>query len=372
MKTDHISYERYQRQIILKEFGEAGQLKLLQSKVLVVGAGGLGCPALQYLAAAGVGNIGIADDDVISLSNLHRQVLYSTFDIGFSKAEKAKQSLTRLNPGIHITAYNERLTTQNALAIIAPYDIVIDGTDNFASRYLVNDACVLLNKPLVYGAVSQFEGQVAVFNCKNKKGDIPVNYRDLFPQPPKDGEVLNCAESGVLGVLPGIIGTMQANETIKLIIGMGKALINSLLTYNAFNNRVYEVLLTALKETSLLIPATKAAFEQMDYDWLCSSTNRRFEIDGAGFDDLLNLTDVDIIDVREPGELPLPTGFNYTQIPLSQFKEKITTIKSDTVIVFCQSGKRSLQAAQWLFDTFGESKKIFSLQGGIPAWLKQV
>src|SRR3954447_17905389 len=196
MKSNNTSYERYQRQTILKEFGESGQQKLLRSKVLVIGAGGLGCPALQYLAAAGVGYIGIADDDVVSITNLHRQVLYSTFDIGFSKAEKAKHSLTRLNPDINITAYNERLTSKNALGIIEKYDIVIDGTDNFASRYLINDACVLLRKPFVYGAVSRFEGQVAVFNHTNEKGDAPVNYRDLFPEPPLETEVLNCADAG--------------------------------------------------------------------------------------------------------------------------------------------------------------------------------
>ncbi|MEP7109662.1 MAG: HesA/MoeB/ThiF family protein [Ferruginibacter sp.] len=369
MKSDHTSYERYQRQVILEEFGEAGQRKLLQSKVLVIGAGGLGCPALQYLAAAGVGNIGIADDDLVSITNLHRQVLYSTFDIGFSKAEIARHSLTRLNPDINIIAYKERVTTENALLLIGAYDIVIDGTDNFSSRYMINDACSLLNKPLVYGAVSKFEGQVAIFNCQGKNGEIAINYRDLFPQPPKDGEILNCAEAGVLGVLPGIIGTMQANETIKLITGIGKPLINSLLTYNALNNQVYEFVLTAGKETSFLVPKTVSAFEQMDYDWLCSSTNRSFEIGVAQFDHLRSETGIEIIDVRERDELPLVTVFKYERIPMSQFKEKIPSIKNETVILFCQTGKRSLQAAQWLFDTFGESKKIFSLQGGILNWL---
>ena len=264
MKNDTPSYERYQRQIILKQFGEAGQQKLQQAKVLVVGAGGLGCPALQYLVAAGVGNIGIVDGDVVSLSNLHRQPLYTTFDIGFSKAEKAKHSLSKLNPEIFITAYNQRLTPQNALTILSAYDIILDATDNFASRYLINDACVMLNKILVFGAVSQFEGQVAVFNCIGKNGTAPVNYRDLFPTPPKDDEVLNCAEAGVLGVLPGIIGTMQANETIKLITGLGKPLINSLLTYNALHNSMYDVLLTAQPGTRQLIPATAHDFEQTD------------------------------------------------------------------------------------------------------------
>jgi adenylyltransferase/sulfurtransferase len=337
--------------------------------VLLIGAGGLGCPALQYLAAAGVGCIGIVDDDIVSISNLHRQPLYSTFDIGFSKAEKAKHSLTRLNPDITVHAYNERLTTQNALAIIEKFDIIIDGTDNFASRYLVNDACVLLNKTLVYGAVSQFEGQVAVFNYQNRNGDAPVNYRDLFPTPPKDGEVLNCAEAGVLGILPGIIGTMQANETIKLITGIGKPLINSLLTYNALNNRVYEISLSAKATTRSLIPNSKAAFEAMNYEWLCSSGNTRFEIDIATFNRHKNNPEVKFIDVRELNEQPLPTGFNYIKIPLSEFKEKAASIENETIVLFCQSGKRSLQAAEWLFDTFDESKKIYSLKGGILNWI---
>jgi len=233
----HVSYERYHHQMILKDFGEAGQQKLLQAKVLVIGAGGLGCPALQYLTAAGIGTIGIVDDDVVTLSNLHRQILYSTSDIGFLKAEKAAEKLRQLNPEISIIVYSERLTTQNALSIMKAYDVIIDGTDNFSTRYMINDACVLLQKPLVYGAVSQYEGQVAIFNYKKENLYEGVNYRDLFPYPPKDTEVLNCAEAGVLGILPGIIGTMQANETIKLITGIGKPLINRMLTFNALNNQ---------------------------------------------------------------------------------------------------------------------------------------
>jgi molybdopterin/thiamine biosynthesis adenylyltransferase len=214
-------YERYERQILLKEFGVAAQEKLLHAKVLVVGAGGLGCPVLQYLAAAGVGTIGIVDDDVVALNNLHRQVLYNMNDIGLSKAEIAAEKLKALNNEINVVAYNKRFTNKNALEIINAFDVVVDGTDNFSSRYIINDACVLLNKPLIYGAISKFEGQVAVFNVKDEVNKRAINYRDLFPVPPKDDEVLNCADAGVLSVLPGIIGTMQANETIKLIIGIG-------------------------------------------------------------------------------------------------------------------------------------------------------
>ena len=226
--NNHKSYERYQRQILLKEFGIDAQQKLLQAKVLVIGAGGLGCPALQYLVAAGIGTIGIVDDDIVSLNNLHRQVLYTVNDIGLSKAEVAAEKLKALNDEINIISYNERLTNKNALALLMNMILLVDGTDNFSSRYMINDACVLLNKPLVYGAISKFEGQVAVFNIKDEIQIRAINYRDLFPTPPKDDEVLNCAEAGVLGVLPGIIGTMQANETIKLITGIGKPLINTI------------------------------------------------------------------------------------------------------------------------------------------------
>lgn len=362
-----MSYERYNRQILLKQFGEAGQQKLLQAKVLVVGAGGLGCPVLQYLAAAGVGTIGIVDDDVVALSNLHRQVLYSVYDIGLSKAERAAFVLQQLNPEITIIAYNERLTTQNALDIIPAFDIIVDGTDNFSSRYMINDACVLLNKPLVYGAVSQFEGQVAIFNSRQNE-EKPVNYRDLFPQLPAQGEIQNCEQAGVLGVLPGIIGTMQANETIKLITGIGEPLINRLLTYNTLNNQAYELVLSARKETASLIPLNAEAFKAANYEQICCFPTEKFEVNTEIFDQIVNEGNVTVIDVREREELPVVTEFSHVQIPLSQIEDKAKTIATDIVLVFCQSGKRSSQAAQYLSGVFGSSKKIYSLQGGIIEW----
>ena len=370
MKEQTPSYERYQRQILLKGFGLEGQHKLLQSKVLVVGAGGLGCPVLQYLAAAGVGNIGIVDEDIVSITNLHRQILFTVDDIGLPKAFIAKERLAKLNPEITIIDYNERLSTRNALAIIKDYDIVIDATDNFSSRYLINDACVLLNKPIVYGAVSQFEGQVAILNCHLASSVTPANYRDLFPTPPIDGEVLNCAEAGVLGVLPGIIGSMQASETIKLITGIGKPLINTVLTYHSLTNQLYEIEIVANSSTRSLLPANEADFIKMDYDWFCASKNNKFEIDIENFNKIANTADVEIIDVRELGETPILTDINYYQIPLSQFKENIAAIKKEKIVVFCQSGKRSLQAAHILFDTFGNKKIIYSLKGGITEWFK--
>src|SRR5215204_3223319 len=297
--SDQNLYERYHRQIILPEFGEEGQQKLLKARVLVIGAGGLGCPALQYLAAAGVGTLGIVDDDVVALNNLHRQVLYSVNDIGLSKAKRAAHILQQLNPDIKIISYNQRLATQNALTLIDDYDIIIDGTDNFSTRYMINDACVLLNKPLVYGAISQFEGQVSVFKNKNENN---VNYRDIFPDPPKDGEVLNCAEAGVLGILPGIIGTMMANETIKLITGIGEALIDQLFTYNALNNQVYILNLSARKETRSLIPMDEKEFLKTDYEWLCASPAQETEINSETFNTMVK-GHVDVVDVREPHEI---------------------------------------------------------------------
>jgi adenylyltransferase/sulfurtransferase len=362
-------YERYQRQILLKEFGEAAQEKLLQSKVLIIGAGGLGCPVLQYLAAAGVGTIGIVDDDTVSLSNLHRQVLYSMNDIGLPKAEVAAEKLNQVNPEIEIIPYNLRLTNHSALDIIERYDIVVDGTDNFSSRYMINDACVLLNKPLVYGAISQFEGQVAVFNCKSQLNERAVNYRDLFPYPPKENEVLNCAEAGVLGVLPGVIGCMQANETIKLITGIGEPLIDGLLTFNALTNQVYELKLAANKEGEKLIPKNKVAYLTTNYNWLCSSElDETLEINVERFNDLSVDSDVTIIDVREYGEQPSVTEFEHLKIPLPVLKEKRSLLRGGKIVLFCQTGKRSLQAAKMLTEIFGESKKIYSLKGGIVKW----
>ncbi|HVX27996.1 MAG TPA: HesA/MoeB/ThiF family protein [Parafilimonas sp.] len=364
-------YERYERQISLKEFGIAAQQKLLQAKVLVVGAGGLGCSALQYLVAAGVGTIGIADYDVVALSNLHRQVLYSVDDVGLFKADVSAKKLRRLNDKINIISYNQRLTNKNALAIIKHFDIVIDGTDNFSTRYMINDACVLLTKPLVYAAISKFEGQVAIFNVKQNGNETAISYRDLFPTPPKDDEVLNCADAGVLGILPGIIGTMQANETIKLITGIGKPLIDAMLTYNALDNSVYEFTLSLNIEAQQWIPKDEDAFLRMDYDWLCSAEiNKVFEIDIADFDKLINDSNTIIIDVREEDEQPFVDAFKHLRISAGELKNNVSLLEKDNIVVFCQSGKRSLKAALLLKEFFND-KHIYSLKGGITEWKKQ-
>ena len=364
-----ISYERYHRQLILKDFGETAQQKLLQAKALVIGAGGLGCPALQYLTAAGVGTIGIVDDDVVSLSNLHRQVLYTVNDIGKPKAVIAVQKLSQLNPGVNLKVYNERISNYNAADIISPYDIVLDGTDNFATRYLVNDACVLLDKILVYGAVSQYEGQVAVFNCKTNSVTTPVNYRDMFPQPPMENEVLNCAEAGVLGVLPAIIGAMMANETIKLLTATGNPLINNLLTYDSRSNQLYQMKLIARQETASLLPADMEELKNTNYESFCSAA--ACEIDSSFFDELLVLENVTVVDVREKDEWPAVNEFEHLKISLSQLPGSNNEFEKDTIVLFCQSGKRSLQGAEQLAAKFGASKKIYSLKGGILQWKQQ-
>ena len=364
-----IDHERYRRQLILDRFGETAQRKLSEARVLVIGAGGLGSPVLLYLAAAGVETIGIADDDTVALDNLHRQVLFNTDDIGYPKTERAARTLRALNPEIKILTHNIRITNKNALEIFEGYDLVVDGSDNFPTRYLVNDACVLLRKPLVFGAVSRYEGQVGIFDAKPAAIGIPVNYRDLFPEPAGVDKVLNCEETGVLGVTTGIIGTMMANETVKLITGTGKALVNRVLTFSTFNNSFYEIEIDALESTGSSMPRNKVEYLNTDYVWLCSSHAVNYlEIDAEEFDKILTRTDVRIIDVREPGELPEVTEFPNTRIPAGELDKNREKIEEKTVILFCQSGLRSLIAARILADAFGNSKKIFSLKGGILEW----
>jgi molybdopterin/thiamine biosynthesis adenylyltransferase/rhodanese-related sulfurtransferase len=367
METNSELYERYSRQLLLKGFGETGQHKLLAAKVLVAGAGGLGCPVLQYLAAAGVGTIGIADDDIVSLSDLHRQILYSVNDIGASKAERAAGVIKQLNPGIQSIVYNERLTVENTLSIIEQFDIVVDATDNFPARYMINDACVLLKKPLVSGAVSQFEGQVAIFNCPGKDGELAVNYRDLFPVPPREGEINNCAQAGVLGVLPGIIGAMQANETIKLITGIGQPLVNRLLVYNALNNQCYELALTHREDTNAPGPRDTVAFKATDYGLECRTPSAVQEITVHELAELIQKEKVTAIDVREWGEEPVLSWFPHNRIPLSQLNTSTANFDGDTLVFICQTGKRSIEAIRRLNVN---DKKMYSLKGGILQWQK--
>jgi molybdopterin/thiamine biosynthesis adenylyltransferase len=232
---------RYSKQLLLTEIGIKGQEKLKESKILVIGAGGLGCPVLQYLGAAGVGTIGIIDFDIIDITNLHRQVLYSVDDLGKSKAIIASEKISSSNPNLNIKPFNFKLEQHNAQEIISNYDIIVDCTDNFETRYLINDTCVLLNKPFVYGGIHKFEGQLSVFNYPVKEGNFGPNYRDVFPEIGKEEIEVNCIVSGVIGVLPGVIGTMQANEVIKMITSIGEVCSGKLLVYNSLKNTLSEI-----------------------------------------------------------------------------------------------------------------------------------
>lgn len=366
--NSEINHTRYQRQILLKEFGKAGQQKLQEAKILVIGAGGLGCPALQYLAAAGIGKIGIVDFDVVELHNLQRQILYTVEDIGKSKAETAAKKLKALNPDICIDVFNLKITNANALNMIQNYDLVVDGSDNFVTRYLVNDACVILDKPLVYGAVLRFEGQVGVFNLEDKYTHLKLNYRDLFPDSQEAAMALSCNEVGVLGVIPGIIGSMQAAEAIKIISGIGKPLSNKILTYNALTNSFYDIEISASDRDNTLYPKNAETFLNFDYDLHCASANTSNEITMEEFEKLRIANNSTFLDVRETEELPLVTEFKHLHIPLSRLKEELKNISLDKkLIIFCNSGQRSLQAVSLLRESLS-SKEIYSLAGGIISW----
>jgi molybdopterin/thiamine biosynthesis adenylyltransferase/rhodanese-related sulfurtransferase len=330
---------RYNRQIILSEVGPAGQHKLANAKVLVVGAGGLGCPILQYLAAAGIGTLGIIDFDVVEMSNLHRQILFGTSSLGKNKAEAAKHRLEDLNPEISIIAYAEKLTHQNALELISNYDIVVDGTDNFETRYLINDACVINNKPLVFGSIYKFEGQVSVFNYQSGP-----SYRCLFTNPPQKNAVPNCAEIGVLGVLPGIIGNFQANEVLKMILGIGKVLSGQVLCYNALTSQTSILKINKSEAQIEKVLKKKHIFHLKQLDSHCDIRSEVISIN-----EIANLESAQFIDVREAHEQPKVEGLQIIYIPLNQLETNHNQIDtSKDIYIFCQSGIRSQQAVSAL------------------------
>ncbi len=346
--------ERYARQTQLPGFGVESQKKLAAAKVLVVGAGGLGVPVLQYLTGMGVGTIGIVDGDVVSLSNLHRQVLYSTADIGQPKVEIAAAKLAALNPEISLRSYAESLSPSNALRLIADYDIVVDATDNFSARYLINDACVMLTKPFVYGAVHQFEGHVSVFNL----GAGPT-YRCLYPSPPSAGETPDCNTAGVLGVVPGIIGCRQALEVVKVITEIGKNLSGTLQIFDFLNGREYQLKLAARPENKII-----HALQEVYGEAACSSYSTLLSPQewvqwqsGANSFTLL--------DVREPDEFSsghLPGAHN---IPLSKLSSKMPVLDVDLpLVVYCQQGGRSAQAAA-LLSQQQPTLRLFEIAGGL-------
>jgi sulfur-carrier protein adenylyltransferase/sulfurtransferase len=363
--------ERYHRQLILKGFGTESQQRLRDARVLVIGAGGLGCPIMQYLVAAGVGHIGIADHDRVSLSNLHRQVLFGVDDIGQLKVEVIRKKMMALNPEININIWPEAWTPQHCLDHFPSYDVVVDATDNFATRYLINDACVLLNKTLVFGAVSQYEGQVAVFNHPGSDGSRSVHYRDLFPIPPQAGEVLNCAEGGVLGVLPGIIGSMQAMEVIKLITGIGEPLTNRLLTYDALTQRFMDFSLSPHPDSAAMTPSTPEEYLSLDYARACGMENSDTrEIDPEDWKQN-HLADP-LVDIREWHEQPrlaewsAAMGVTLLEIPMSSLPSAMKSLSGRQVTIICQSGKRSLAAVK-MFEQADASIKAISLKGGVNA-----
>lgn len=363
--------ERYSRHLIIPEFNIEGQRKLKSAKVLVVGTGGLGAPLLQYLTAAGVGTIGLMDFDIVDDSNLQRQVLFSVDDVGEPKVNAALKRLKGLNPYVNFKTYNTQLTSENALEIIKEYDLVADGTDNFPTRYLVNDACVILNKPNVYASIFRFDGQVSVFNLLDKEGNLGPNYRDLFPAPPPPGLVPSCAEGGVIGVLPGIIGSLQANEVIKVITGIGEPLAGRLFLFDAltFETRTIKI----VKDTN-----QKPIRKLIDYEFFCGLKNNDVEerkVKEITVKELEQLKaggkDYQLIDVREPYEYEI-AQMDGELIPLNSIIDNVDKISSDKqVIIHCRSGVRSANAIRALEDKFGFSN-LYNLKGGILAYADEV
>lgn len=330
--------DRYSRHTLLKEVGEKGQQQLLNAKVLVIGAGGLGCPALQYLAGAGIGEIGIVDYDIVSVSNLQRQVLYGNSSIGKLKSLAARERLQDLNDTIKIVAYPEKLTHRNAITLFQQYDIIVDGTDNFESRYLINDASLITNKPMVYGAIHKFEGQVSVFNHKNGP-----SYRCVFPTPPKKNEVPNCSEIGVLGVLPGIIGTMQAAEVIKIILGFTTVLSGKICHYNAITNQTTLIQVNrSEREIKKVISESKIFSDTISVNHCENSISER---DVISLHEVNKMKKVHFIDVRELTEQPFIVNSSVTQLPLSELEKNINRVDNEkTNILFCKIGVRSKHA----------------------------
>ncbi|MCO6498827.1 MAG: molybdopterin-synthase adenylyltransferase MoeB [Vicingus serpentipes] len=358
---------RYNRHILLDKVGLEGQEKLKAAKVLVIGAGGLGCPVLQYLTAAGVGTIGLIDFDVVDESNLQRQILFTTADVGKLKVEAAKEKLSQQNPLVQFDVYPEKLTTSNALSIFSKYDIVIDGTDNFSTRYLVNDACVITGKPLVYGAIYKFEGQVSVFNHKGGP-----SYRCLFPEPPKAGSVPSCSDVGVIGVLPGLIGTQQANEAIKIILEIGVPLSGKLQTYNALNNAFMMLNVKRSEEQINKIINESANFETFDYDFFCGVKQQNTISKEIAVDGLKELyekgIDFQVVDVRGEWEQPRIEKGNVLIAPLDELDEFVSQIAKDKqVVVVCQKGIRSRMAIEQLENEYNYNNLI-NLEGGIVNW----
>lgn len=369
-------FARYSRHLLLPQFGIEGQQKLKTAKVLVIGAGGLGCPLLAYLTAAGIGTIGIVDFDVVDVSNLQRQVLYTTEDVGKPKTEAAARRLSAMNPDVAFQLHQILVSSSNALDLLKDYDVIADGTDNFPTRYLINDACVLLNKPLVYGSIFQFDGQVSVFNWTDSHGHTGPNYRDLYPVPPDPGAVPSCAEAGVLGVLPGIIGSLQASEVIKIVAKIGEPLSGRLLIFEAlrFDTRILRF---GRDPANPLTGDHPSQTRLVDYESFCGlkpsmadlpTTN---EISVRELKDMMNRNVMfQLIDVREHFEYSI-VNIGGELIPLGTLPEKVERIARDRpVIVHCKYGARSAQAVQWLKEK--GFTNVRNLKGGILAFAEEI
>jgi sulfur-carrier protein adenylyltransferase/sulfurtransferase len=372
--------ERYSRHLIIPEFNIEGQKKLKHARVLVVGTGGLGAPLLLYLTAAGVGTIGIVDFDIVDSSNLQRQVLFTTKDVGRPKVEAVKERLEALNPHVHFEVFNTRLDSTNALDIISRFDLVADGTDNFPTRYLVNDACVITGKANVFASIFRFEGQASVFNYAYPDGSRGPNYRDLFPTPPPPGLVPSCAEGGVIGVLPGILGSLQANEVIKVISGVGDPLAGRLFQFDAaeFKTRLFKISKDPDNPLTGLHPTQT---ELIDYEFFCGINLNHTTMNNQQSNGQLTVTDLNdwiksgkdfqLIDVREPYEYEI-ANLGGLLIPKGEILLHLDQIdQSKDVVIYCRSGKRSQDVIDLLKQKDGFSN-LYNLKGGILAWADQI
>ncbi len=373
MDLNNDEIRRYSRHLILPEVGLAGQKKICSTSVLCIGAGGLGSPIAMYLAAAGIGKLGILDFDSVDYSNLQRQIIHGTDDVGRPKTLSAKETIAQINPNVEVVLYNTRITSENALDLIRPYDIVVDGTDNFPTRYLTNDACVLLEKPNVYGSIFRFEGQASVF-APHLDGPC---YRCLYPEPPPPGMVPSCAEGGVLGVLPGIVGTIQATEILKLALGKGSSLIGRLLLFNALDMKFRELKLRRDPQCPICgdNPTIK---ELIDYEMFCGIAPEPEasnpdevtvqEMKRAMEDPKLGIK---IIDVREPDEYQIAHINGVPLFPLSALPQRFTELDPNQhYYIHCKSGVRSLRALQFLREQ--GFKYLKSVKGGISAWSDEI
>src|SRR3989449_7216513 len=375
MELNNDEIRRYSRHLILPEVGLGGQKKICSSSVLCIGAGGLGSPIAMYLAAAGIGKLGILDFDSVDFSNLQRQIVHGTQDVGRPKTESAKATINRINPNVEVVIHNTRITSENALDLIRPYDIVVDGTDNFPTRYLTNDACVLLKKPNVYGSIFRFEGQASVF-APHLGGPC---YRCLYPEPPPPGMVPSCAEGGVLGVLPGLIGTIQATEILKLALGKGSSLIGRLLLCNALEMKFRELKLRRDPQCPLC-GENPTITKLIDYEQFCGITPEPAQ--GATNPDEITVQEmkkalddpnlgIKVIDVREQDEYQIAHIIGVPLIPLSVLDKRFTELDpNQQLYIHCKSGIRSMKALKFLREQ--GFKYVKSVKGGISAWSDEI